>query len=51
MTLNLLSAGRLSGISHARRMESFVLSLNKQKEEKQLKGPHLPAGYRAGTPA
>lgn len=51
MTVNLLSGGRLSGISHARREESFVLSLNKRREEKQPKDPHLLGGYRAGTPA
>lgn len=51
MTVNLLSGGRLSGISHARRVESFVLSLNKRREEKQPKDPHLLGGYRAGTPA
>lgn len=51
VTVNLLSGGRLSGISHARRVESFVLSLNKRREEKQPKDPHLLGGYRAGTPA
>jgi hypothetical protein len=44
VTVNILSGGRLSGISHARRVESFVLSLNKRSKEKQPKDSHLRGG-------
>lgn len=41
VTVNILSGGRLSGISHARRVESFVLSLNKREAKKNSPRTHI----------
>lgn len=48
MTVNLLSSGRLSGISHVRSLQSSVSSLNKRRKRKQLEDPHLPGGTGQG---
>lgn len=48
MTVNFLSGGRLSAISHVRKVGSFVFSLNKRRKGNQPEDPRLPADTGQG---